>query len=405
MNETVRFLDNTLREGEQVPGVWFSWDEKVALFEALQDAGINLIDTGIPVSSPEVARFCRECVKRARTSIPGVSIRAFREEIDLAAELGAPEIFIMFPFSEIHITRKFSTDVKGIKARCKDLLNYAVSRRLRVGLVAEDASRGSLELVCDLADYGARHGAARIFLCDTVGAAIPTRAGGMLSKVREAIEGRSELGVHCHNDFGLATANTLAAVEAGADIVCVTVNGLGERAGNAPLHEVALALSLLLKLEHDIVLPKLPALSAMAERFSGVFCSPLAPVVGRNAFRHESGIHVDGILKESRMYEELQPEVVGRRRELVLGTFSGIGYLRVLLNGRGIDVGDAELRALQERIRAEVLSHDKSVVTEVQDTLEKYYQDSFGFPMERFWELVREVLPGTELDRKGETSS
>lgn len=392
MKERIQILDNTLREGEQAPGLWFTFDEKLALFEALQDAGVDMIDVGIPATSQEDARFCEECAKRAGASVVGVSIRALREEVDLAKGLGVAEVFLMFPFSEIHIMHKFSTTVDEIKGRCRDLVEYAHKQKLRVNLVAEDASRGSAELVCDLAGFSAKLGIERLFLCDTVGAARPSQFARFVEDVSLAVSGLCQLGVHCHNDLGLATANTLAAVEAGADVVSGTVNGLGERAGNAPLHEIALALSLLLKVEHGLDVHKLPGLSDMMERFSGVFLSPLAPIVGRNAFRHESGIHVDGILKASRVYEELKPETVGRRREFVLGKSTGINHLRALLSEKGIEADDAALRRLQERVRQEIMSRDKTASQQMRQALDDYYRDSFGFPMARFWELVDEVI-------------
>ncbi len=392
MRERVGILDNTLREGEQVPGVWYSHDEKLALFDALQAAGVNSIDVGVPATSKEDAAFCAECVRRAENCVAGVTVRALEEDIDLAQSLGAPEVFLMFPFSEIHITHKFDTTVDAIKARCARVVAHARSKGLHVTLAAEDASRGSQDLVCELTDFAVRQGIDRLFLCDTVGAVRPSQEDSLLKAVLDLVKGRCELGVHCHNDLGMATANTVAAVEAGADWVSVTVNGLGERAGNAPLHEVVLALSTLLDVGHDVALDKLPGLSAMAEQFSGIFLSPLTPVVGRNAFRHESGIHVDGLLKASRVYEELKPETVGRERELVLGKGTGANYLRALLRERGIDADEATLRVLRERVREVVFSGDKHAAERMGHALDDYYKKNLGFPIERFWDLADEVL-------------
>jgi len=386
-------LDNTLREGEQMPGVWFSFEEKCALFDALQDAGVDAIDVGIPATSEEDRRFCAECMRRAGSIEPGVSIRARRDEILLAKELGFRAIYLMFPFSEIHIEHKFATTVGAIRDRCSDLVAYARSLGLRVHLVAEDASRGSVSLVCSLAAHAAQSGIEELLLCDTVGATLPVKFQALVGEVGRAVAGRCRLGVHCHNDLGLATANTLAGIEAGATTASTTVNGMGERAGNASLHEVATALPLLLDVRHGVDLKQLPRLCAMAEQFSGVFCSPLTPVVGRNAFRHESGIHVDGLLKEARVYEELQPESVGRTRELVLGKSTGTHYLRALLRQRGIEAQDNDIEALQGRLRQEILARDKSDTLPIHQVLEAHYQARSGFSMQRFWELVDEVLP------------
>ncbi len=170
------------------------------------------------------------------------------------------------------------------------------------------------------------------------------------------------------------------------------MNGLGERAGNAPLHEVALGARLLLGLDHGVDLKQLPGLAAMAERMSGVFLSPLTPVVGCNAFRHESGIHVDGMLKAARVYEELKPELVGRTRELVLGKSTGKNYLRALLRERGIEAEDAQLTELQERLRDEVTHGDKHALEEMYNRLKRFYGQTGGFPMQRFWQLVETVF-------------
>ncbi len=391
MDAHVAILDNTLREGEQVPGVWFTRDEKRTLFRALLDAGVDIVDAGIPATSAEDADFCRECAALAGTGAVGVTVRAVREEIDLAASIGAGSVFLMFPFSEIHIEHKFATTPAAIKKRCEQLVAYAHTQGLEVNLVAEDASRGTVPLVCDLADFAAHAGIERLFVCDTVGAALPTRFSQLIEEVVRAASGRCQTGVHCHNDFGLATANTLAAVEAGAEIVSVTVNGLGERAGNAPLHEVALSLSLLAGRKHGIDPRQLPRLSELAEKASGMFLSPLTPIVGRNAFRHESGIHVDGLLKASRVYEELAPEIVGRTRELVLGKSTGTHYLRALLHGTAYPSDDAFLRRLLDRVRQEALAHDKSAARRLHASLDAHYRDNFGFPLSRFWELAAEI--------------
>lgn len=392
MSDRILICDNTLREGEQVPGVWFSREEKTALFEALQAAGVDLIDLGIPAASPKEADFCRGMVRRATTATPGVSIRARAEELNLARDIGVREVYLMFPFSEIHIAHKFATSAQEIKDTCSALLDHAHRLGLRINLVAEDASRGSTELVCELAAHASESGIARLFLCDTVGAAHPVKLKALVAAVAGAVDGRCELGIHCHDDLGMATANTLAAAEAGATVLSATVNGLGERAGNAPLHEVALGTRLLLDKKHGLDLERLPELAALVEKIAGVFLSPLTPVVGRNAFRHESGIHVDGMLKAARVYEELKPELVGRTRELVLGKSTGRNYLRALLRQRGIEAGEEQLGLLHDRLRDEVVGRDKHAAEVMRNTLARYYAESGGFPLERFWELVETLL-------------
>lgn len=392
MTKKVHILDNTLREGEQVPGVWFSYDEKFALFDALCAAGVDSIDLGIPATSQESMRFCADCVQRAGSTSVGVTIRAIEEEIDLAADLHAPEVFLMCPFSEIHIKHKFNTNVAEIKKRCTSLIKHAHARGLRVSFAAEDASRGSPELVAELSRHAAQEGLYCIYFCDTLGTLNPTRTGELVRNLCTAVKGLCRVGAHCHDDLGMATANTLAAVEAGAGTVSVTVNGLGERAGNAPLHEVAAALTFSLKRIHNITLDRLAELSSLAEVISGVFLSPLTPIVGRNAFRHESGIHVDGLLKDVRVYEELKPEIFGRSREIVIGNVSGVNYLRALLRERGLEADTETLRRLQSHLKENILSGSKQAIGRMVAVLNEYYREHSGMPIETFWALAGKHL-------------
>jgi homocitrate synthase NifV len=392
----ITVLDNTLREGEQVPGLRFTLADKLALFDALEAAGVALVDVAIPVISEEHQEVCRRVVARASRAVPGASVRARPDELELAAALGFAEVYVMLPFSELHLEHKFGLSPAQVKARARELVALAGRLGLRVNLVAEDATRGSPELVCELAEAAASAGVLRLFLADTVGAALPSRLGALVDQVAGAVAGRCEIGFHGHDDLGLATANTLAAVEHGARVVSVTVNGLGERAGNAPMHEVLVALEALLGARHGVDLTRLPALSARAARMSGVFPSPLAAVVGRNAFRHESGIHVDGLLKDARVYEALRPEQVGRARELVLGAMSGAGYLRALLASRGRALDDDALARLRARVAAEMPRPDPAALAAVERALTAHDEAIGGLPLERFWAIVDELASEEE---------
>lgn len=392
MIRKIKFLDNTLREGEQVPGLTFSLDEKLAIFDSLCSAGVDYIDLGIPSVSKDNFEFCSLCVKRNEDVQVGATIRARRDDMDLAREAGVSSVYIMFPFSEIHIRHKFKTSLHEIKKLMDELMEYALRGNLQVNIVAEDASRGTTELVLALAKHASDHDPERIFLCDTVGTALPGKFGALTSKIIEEVRGRTSIGVHCHNDFGLATANTLAALEAGADSASVTVNGLGERAGNASLAEVALGSRYLCGLEHNIRLTELRKLSRLIEEISGVFLSFLAPITGRNAFRHESGIHIDGILKKSRVYEQLDPVSVGRHRELVLGKGTGVNFIRYLLREEGLEVSEEELRELKILIQNEEKAERKNDGIRILSLLDKYYNDNFGMPTSRFLEIAERYL-------------
>lgn len=383
MREDVLILDNSLREGEQVPGLAFAMDERFRLLEALDEVGVDMIDLGIPAISGEDAAFCREARRRLRHGRGGVSIRARLDELALAAELEIPEIYVMFPFSEIHMERKFRLGRAELEERMDRLLEEAARRELTVNLVAEDASRGSMELVGRLALRAAQGGARCLLLCDTVGTALPTAFADRVRQLRALLPSACELGVHCHDDFGMATANTVAALEAGARIASVTVNGLGERAGNAPLHEVVLAVTQLLKRPCSVETTGLPALSRLVEELSAIALSPLAAGVGRNAFLHESGIHVDGLLKDPSIYEGLRPEVLGRRRAHALGSSTGSAFLKRILEEQGIEATAEGVEAFRMAIRKEKRKQSRDACRRSLAAYHRSFEEAFTFPEER----------------------
>lgn len=392
MSRKIKILDNTLREGEQVPGIFFTQEEKMSLFTAITRAGVDLVDIGMPAAGPQEADFCISCAHMESRAVPGATIRSNKAEIDLAADLGLKEVYIMFPFSPIHIQEKFKTSKEQIMEESTVLFAHAEKRGLHINLAAEDASRSTPELLEELCRHFSQNGASRILLCDTVGCATPDSMKTMVETALEASNNRVQIGVHCHNDFGLATANTLAGIKAGADIASVTLNGLGERAGNAPLHEVVTGIEQLLDLQTNVDLLQLKQLSQLAEDISGLFLWPLSPVVGINAFKHESGIHVDGLLKSTRVYEHLTPESVNRHREFAIGKFTGIHYLNHLLKQRDISAEKADLYKLKQAIVKEKISMDKSFIAHLRQDLEKYYDRLTDISEIRFRELVDETL-------------
>jgi isopropylmalate/homocitrate/citramalate synthase len=200
------------------------------------------------------------------------------------------------------------------------------------------------------------------------------------------------LGIHCHDDLGLSTANTLAAVQAGADYPAVTVNGMGERAGNAPLHEVAVGMEKILKRDHGVDIKGLYDLSRMVEACSGVFIQPHTPIVGFNAFRHESGIHVDGILKHQQMYHGVDPEDVKRPSSIVLGTHTGTGTIRHLLAGRGYDADDTAVEEILRRVKKKKANEGKKDINRMVKQIDDFYSRRLSFPEKDFWEIVERVL-------------
>jgi hypothetical protein len=235
-------------------------------------------------------------------------------------------------------------------------------------------------------------------LCDTVGIMTPSRMAAHVTAVREALGPGAALGVHCHNDFGMATANTLAAIEAGVDWPTVCVNGIGERSGNASLAEVVLASRLLLERDPGIDPASLPALSEAVERVTGVVVPPHQPIVGRNAYRHESGIHVDGLLKGAETYEPIPPGLVGRRRELVIGRQSGRAHLRFLAWSAGLTLTDAAAERVLARLKTRGPGAARARFAEVRATLTAWESAFLGIPADAVLSLLLEEASSRGTD-------
>lgn len=388
----IYIVDGTLREGEQAPGVYFSREEKVEIARALDQLGVPILDVGMPSVSEEERDAIREIVDLGLRASIGVSIRLKKEEVDQALQCGVKEVFIICPVSSLHLRLKLGIDENQVRALAQVVIAYASQKGLLVNLVAEDASRAEVQFIKELLCNAFGWGAQRAFLCDTVGVMEPFRMKDLVKSIRDQIPAEMGLGAHCHNDFGLATANTLASIEAGADYPSVTVNGIGERAGNPPLHEIVLSLEKIFSREHGIGIEGLYSLSRLVERCSGIFIPPHAPIVGLNAFRHESGIHVDGILKNSQTYKAIDPKEVGRTSYFVLGKHTGVQAILHLMKQRGYEAKEEELREILRRVKERKVSGGKKKILKMAEEMERYYKESLDFPMEVFWEIVEGVL-------------
>jgi len=388
----IYIVDGTLREGEQSPGVYFTRDEKVEIARELDRIGVPILDVGMPSISAEERETISAIVhQRLRASV-GVSIRLKKEEVNQAIECGVNEVFVICPVSSLHLKLKLSTDEEGVKSLAKEVVGYASRKGLLVNLVAEDASRAEIPFIKEILYHAYGWGAQRAFLCDTVGVMEPFRMKEMVKRVRDEIPSEMGLGVHCHNDLGLATANTLASIEAGADYPSVTVNGIGERAGNPPLHEIVLTLEKIFHREHGIDKTRLYRLSQLVEKCSGIFIPPHAPIVGLNAFRHESGIHVDGILKNSQTYKAIDPAEVGREASFVLGKHTGTQAILHLLKQRGYEAKEEGLREILQKVKEKKVAKGKGEIRKMAEEIEEYYKENLNFSMQDFWEIVKEVL-------------
>jgi len=391
MND-IKIVDSTLREGEQTPGVIFTTDEKLKIARELDMTGIQLLDVGMPaVSEEERAAISAVAAEGLRAAV-GVSVRMKHQEIDLAAACGVGEIFLISPVSHLHIQGRLGIDEGRLITLARDMIGYAKDKKLVVNLVAEDASRAEIPFMIDVLCHAHEWGTKRAFICDTVGIMEPFGMKSLIARVREAVPQDMVVGVHCHNDLGLATANTLAAIEAGATYPSVTVNGIGERAGNAPLHEVVVAVEKIFHGNHGIRMERLYGLSRLVEQCSGIFIMPHAPIVGLNAFRHESGIHVDGILKDAETYTGLDPGTVNRTPVFVLGKHTGIQAIRHLLAHRGYTADEADLRKILLRVKEQKAMEGKDEIQRMADHIGVFYEQCLTFPLASFWKIVEEVL-------------
>jgi isopropylmalate/homocitrate/citramalate synthase len=385
-------VDGTLREGEQSPGVYFTKEEKAEIALALDRVGVPILDVGMPSISSEEREAISAIAHQGLKASIGVSIRLKKNEVDQASECDVKEVFIICPVSSLHVRSKLGLDEEGVKRLAGNVVRYADQKGFLINLAAEDAARAEIPFLCDLLSYVYRFGAKRAFICDTVGIMDPFRMKDLVKKVRDRIPQEMELGVHCHNDLGLATANTLAAIEAGVNYPSVTVNGIGERAGNPPLHEVVLALEKIFHRRHGIDLRRLHSLSRLVEQCSGIFIPPHAPIIGLNAFRHESGIHVDGILKNSQTYKIIDSKEVGRESSFVLGKHTGTQTILHLLGKRGYEANEEELKEILHRVKERKTAKGKAETHRMAKEMGFYYEGSLTFPLEAFWDIAKGVL-------------
>ena len=350
----VRIFDTTLRDGEQSPGASMSLEEKLAVADQLQRLGVDVIEAGFPAASPGDLSAVREIARRARgVQIAGLA-RSNRGDIDACYEAlryaEQPVLHIFIATSDLHLEHKLRLTRAEALAQIEEMVRYGRQRFEVIEFSAEDATRSDWNYLTEVYTIAIREGASVINIPDTVGYTLPNEFIALIEHLKRTVPGIENVTIsaHCHNDLGLATANTLAAISAGAGQVEVTINGLGERAGNTALEEVVMALNTRADTfdgqTTSIVTEQLVPASQLVSRITGISVQPNKAIVGSNAFAHEAGIHQDGQLKHPSAYEIMEPRSVGwAESKLVLGKHSG---------RHGVD---ARLRTLGYRLRRDEL--------------------------------------------------
>ena len=344
--KNIRFLDTTLRDGEQTPGVSLTPEQKLKIAEELCAIGVNVIEAGTAVAS-EGEREAIKLISSAGLSAEICTFsRAKIEDIDLAVACGVDSVHLVVPVSDLHITKKLGKTREEVYAMAMESIVYAKERGLIVELSGEDASRADQQYLARLFKDGVAHGADRLCFCDTVGLLTPERTAEVIPPLCFA-----PLSIHCHNDLGLALANTLAALRSGATCAHTTINGMGERAGNVPFEEVVMALEKLYGYDTGIDKSRIYALSTLVSQLTKIPLAANKPIVGGMAFTHESGIHAHGLQRDPTTYEPMAPETVGRKRRIVLGKHSGTASVQSALKELGYDPSDKHLTEIVTRVK------------------------------------------------------
>ncbi len=376
----VIIVDTTLRDGEQTAGVVFSNQEKIRIARLLDEIGVQQLEVGVPVMGGNEKAAIKKIVGlNLKCSLMAWN-RANINDIKHSLDCGVDALAISISTSDIHIKHKLNSTREQVLEQMVAATEFAREHGLYISVNAEDASRTDFDYLLQFTLAAQKAGADRLRYCDTIGILEPFQTYDIVSRLIK--ESGMEIEMHTHNDFGMATANALAGVKAGARFVGVTVNGLGERAGNAALEEVVMALKILFQKNQHIDTKMFRELSEYVAGASGRNLPPGKSIVGDNMFRHESGIHADGVIKFPGTYEVFSPEDVGLERQIVIGKHSGSKAIMLKFREYGIRLTEEEAAELLPRVRRSTVQmkrplFDKELAYIYEDYIQKKYGEQF----------------------------
>lgn len=354
LDNPVNFCDTTLRDGEQAAGIVFANLEKFRIAKMLDDIGVQQIEAGIPAMGGDEKKVIRKIAKMGLdASVLGWN-RASIEDLQHSLDCDVDSVALSMSASDIHIEHKLCKSREWVLNAVQEAVSYAADHGLYISCNAEDASRADMDFLLDFARTAKEAGADRIRYCDTIGLDEPFRAYERVKSIVENVD--IDVEMHTHNDFGMATANSVAGMKAGARFVSTTVMGIGERTGNTPLEEIVMACKHILDTPTGVDTGQLLGLVEFVAKAANRQIPPWKPIVGANCFAHEAGIHTDGVIKMMSNYEPFTPEEIGLSRRIVIGKHSGRNTLISALKEKGVTLDDHKAVLLLERTRSAAIS-------------------------------------------------
>jgi 2-isopropylmalate synthase len=345
----IRIFDTTLRDGEQTPGVSLTADDKIEIARQLSQLGVDAIEAGFPSSSEGEKRIVKEIANLGLKSEVCALSRCTRKDIDAALACGVDLIHVFIPTSPVQMQHAVNMTPQQVLEAAVDSVKYVKSHGVKCEFSPMDATRSELPFLKQVCKAAQDAGMDSLNVPDTVGIMIPKTTAKLIEDIKTVVN--VPISIHCHDDLGLAVANSLAAVEAGASQVHVAVNGLGERAGNASLEEVVTTLHVVYKYKTNVNTRLLYTTSRMVSSLTGIAVQVNKAIVGENAFAHESGIHTRGVTEKPLTFEPISPELVGRTRKLVAGKLAGTRGIQAELEEIGIHPNEAQLAEIVQRVK------------------------------------------------------